>query len=176
MLPDFTEPTIVAFWAIYFGGIGLALWKGGAPERLGAGVLLFCLVIQAMAHSIAPPEFVSVNVVAFLVDLISLTGFTAIALRADRQWPLVAAGIALLGAGAHGARSMLDVEFHPYAYVLMTVLPTLVMSLLIGVGTIRHQLRLRRDGYDPDFTDLELLKNKPEAIPRRKVNEDEQAS
>jgi len=167
MLPDFTEPTIAAFWSILFGVVVLALWKGGAPERLGAGVVLLTVVIQTAAHGIAPPEFLSLNVVALFVDLISLAGFTAIALTADRQWPIVAAGIALLGAFAHSARLLLGVEFHPYAYVLMTVLPSLAVNLLIGIGTIRHMLRVRRDGEDPDFTDFRFLKDNPEATPRR---------
>lgn len=156
MVPDFQVLSIVLFYSLFLISVVAALWKGGEPERWGVGVVVLAFVVQTTAYAVVPPRFIEVDGVALLVDLIALVGFGAIALNAKRIWPLFAASLQLISALSHFSR-FVQIEVTGIAYSLVKSAPTGVVILLLLVGTILHQSRLKRRGYDPAWMDWEYI-------------------
>lgn len=138
------------FWTVFSIAVGFALWKGGPPERLGAAVLLAMAVIQPMAHLVLPLRFDRFDVVGFVVDLMAFVGMTAIALYADRMWPLWTAALQLLACAAHVVR-LLSIDIRLLTYGTMKGWPTFAALFVLVVGTAMHRRRLRRRGSDPSW-------------------------
>lgn len=152
VVPDFSHPSIVAFFAIAAIASGLALWKGGQPERYAAAVFLFTVGLQFLLYQLSHPRLSEVDAVSLLTDLILVTGFSAIALNAKRIWPLWAAALQLLSLSSHFPR-FVDNEILAPVYAIMSSSPTGVVLLLMIVGTVGHQRRLAKTGHDPDWVD-----------------------
>ena len=125
-----------------------ALWAGGTPERIGAGIYALSvaatfLIVTAQPHH----PWLNLEVGAFIVDAVTFVIFIVIALRADRFWPLwVSAllGVAVLG---HLARMVMpDTFWRAYAFVLsFWSYPILA---LMALGTYRHRRRVAHKGAD----------------------------
>lgn len=79
---------IALFLAILILCCGYALWRGGAPERLAAATFASALVRAHVDH-----RFIETETGLLVVDGILLLVLIAIALKADRGWPLLVAGL-----------------------------------------------------------------------------------
>ena len=99
----------------------LALWKGAGPEKIAMGTMFAMLVLDLLYHSILPGgrNYSSIDLGHFVQDLIGLSGFVFLTLRADRLYP-----ICMLGAQIFVMVSHLDRE-------LVTAIPDLVYAWLI---------------------------------------------
>jgi hypothetical protein len=108
------NPLQLLFTAAIFGTIGVALWKGGWPERSTAIALLCASLATPLVESsvFSSPEY---GILA--VDLLLLGWLGALALGTDRFWPLWATGFHLVGTVIHVAR-MVDPTVVPNAYAL----------------------------------------------------------
>ena len=150
MLPDFSHFGIALFYVVFFCGLPLAAWFGGAPERWGVATLVGMLIIHALPYGLfADPIYHSVDVVVLVGDVLALGAFTAIALNAKRIWPLFAASLQIISVLGHFARSVTDIMGLSYS-LLNTVPTTLVLTLVLS-GAAMHQVRLHRRGEDPDW-------------------------
>ena len=148
-LADFLQP---AFFALMLASLGLALWKGGEPERAGALVLVAMWALQSLGVNFLPSRFIAVDPVAFLSDLVGTLGFGAIALNARRFWPLCATALQVLSLSAHFAR-WADLAIPKLVYALMRSGPTFVVLSVLLIGTVLHLRRLHRDGVDRSWQD-----------------------
>ncbi|MCY7280679.1 MAG: hypothetical protein LH610_07260 [Sphingomonas bacterium] len=83
----------------------------------------------------------------FIVDLAVLIGFTAIALRSDRFWPLWVAGLQLTTILAHLLRAM-DLNLIPQIYAVAARFWVYPIFLIIVIGTWRSHQRSRDDHRD----------------------------
>lgn len=86
--------------AVFMVGMALfAFLKGGRPERLGAGAYLFAwfgtIVMQENSG------FRGVPLGMFLIDLLLLGVFVAIAWRHRQSWPVWVSGLQLIVVMAH---------------------------------------------------------------------------
>jgi hypothetical protein len=79
---------------IWFFVIGLALWRGQWPERTVATINLVAMLLTPLVQTRPLAPHLQVNVL--LVDLAVLVGFTIVALKSDRWWPLFATAAALM--------------------------------------------------------------------------------
>lgn len=138
---------ILLFTALLVGCCGYALWRGGAPERIIGAALALAFVATVLSYSELPVRFVGVETGILIVDFILLTVLVAVALRADRGWPLLLAGLHLSSVGAHLLK-YLDVNMIRVTYAIMIGGWSYPMLIALAIGTRRHQLRLRRQGYD----------------------------
>ena len=154
-MPDFTHLTITAFYATLLTAVVAALWKGGAPERYGVGVLGLMFVVQIAAYTKIDPILTEVDGVALLSDTIGVIGFTALALNARRWWPMFAAALQILSLTSHLSR-LIESDIVFWAYSWMKSMPTAIVVYLIIIGVICHQVKLKRYGFDPDWVDWEL--------------------
>jgi hypothetical protein len=134
-------PHILFFNALLAGSCGYALARGGPPERIVGAALLTAYAATLASYSDLASRFYTVERGVFAVDLLLLIVLVAVALRADRGWPLVLAGLQLDGVGAHLLK-LLDVQMIRVAYALMIAAGSYPMVILLAIGTWRHRQRL----------------------------------
>lgn len=142
---------IAAFNLLLLCAILYALARGGAPERLAAiviaaGVGLTILFAGAWEHRFAHVEYG-----ILLADALVLAGLLAIALRAERFWPLWMSGAQLLMVVLH-LPILLNPDVKAQAYHhLQAGLSWLIVGMLI-VATWRHRQRIRHAGTDRSWS------------------------
>lgn len=69
---------------------GVALWRGGWPERLAAGAMILAWLASGLLYKTR--LWFGPQTAVFLVDLSLLLVLLFIALRSDRWWPMWACG------------------------------------------------------------------------------------
>jgi hypothetical protein len=135
---------LVACWAY-------ALRRGGPPERIGASILAVGSFLSAATASVSMIGYRSVETGILIVDLLCLVSFLALALRADRFWPLWVAALQIIGTAGHSVK-FVDPDIIRRAYAFILVIWAYPMILLLVVGTRRHQQRLSRFGIDKSWS------------------------
>lgn len=139
-------------WAVVlFGGCLYCALRGGAPERIGAAILLVGSLLTAAALSSTATIYRSLEVGVVLVDAATLLGFVILALRADRLWPLCIAALQLVGTAGHAVK-LADPQVIPYAYAFALRFWGYPMVLVLLIGTWNHQRRLARFGVDKSWS------------------------
>lgn len=127
------------------------LSRGGAPERIGATILLIGYGLTAIVISDIAVRFEAIETGVLIIDLLCLAAFGALAVRADRFWPLWLAALQLLTVLAHGVK-LIDSDVFRRAYAFLAVVWSYPMIFLLIVGTFRHQGRLRKFGSDKSWS------------------------
>jgi hypothetical protein len=133
------------------GSCAYALWRGGAPERIVGASLLTAAAASALTLSELHSRFFELEVGVLIVDVVLLTVLVAVALRADRLWPLLLAGFQLDTVGAHLFK-LFHVDMIRVTYVLMIAMWSYPMLITLAVGTWRHRSRLEAQGHDPAWS------------------------
>ena len=131
---------------IYFA----AVWRGGGPERAGAAILFAAFLVDEIYHTAAGPhQFEVFDPVELAIDLFSLVAFAALAVRANRLWPILAAALQLVAVVGH--LSAMSGAGMQRAYWAMTEPPVLMGVITLLAGLVAHLLRERRLGSYPDW-------------------------
>jgi len=147
------------FLATIFIAIGLSLWKGGDPERTGAGVLLIMFMMTwfegALVQTVGLSEE-AMRTISVAEDLVGLAGFGLIAARARRLWPLLCTAMQLISVLTHVVH-YLGVVNRPIVEVFMSQTPTFTATVCLIVGTIIHIWRSQRFGPERDWQDFRNL-------------------
>jgi hypothetical protein len=136
--------TSVPFFLLFFAVVVTwAAWRGGGPERVTA----FAYVV-ALAGTISggflqvPGQFRVVPVHLFIVDLLLLIGICIIAIRANRWWPIPAAGCQLVAVLVHAGK-LIQPGMIPNSYAFLATIWSWPMVALLGLGTWAHRRRVR---------------------------------
>jgi hypothetical protein len=137
---------IILFYALLVLSVSAALWKGGAPERTGAAIVITTLALEWVGRAFVPPDFNSIYPVAVIIDAIATASFGALSLYARRAWPIWATALQLLSLTSHFAQGI--EPSHPGIYLTMKSGPTLMVQVVLLLGTLFHRRRLRRYGRD----------------------------
>lgn len=133
---------------IYF----LAVWRGGAPERVAGGLMLAVFVADEIrAVVVGRMTFGQFETFLFITDVVQLAVFTWLAVRANRFWPLVAAALKLVTVLGHLAAFLLLPSGMKLAYWVMVESPTLPTILTLAFGLVAHWRRQHRIGPYPDW-------------------------
>jgi hypothetical protein len=148
-LPDLG---ITAFATILILSISFAFARGGAPERWGALVVVTMTAIQVGSAFFHHQKFHSVDLGSVVVDAYGVIGFGAIALYAQRAWPIWATSLQILSLSSHFARQA-DEGVSPMVYAIMKSSPTFFVLVALLAGTVAHRRRLRVYGKDPGWMD-----------------------
>lgn len=138
-----TVAMLSAFYAVMVGSLAFAWFRGGHSERIAVLLLVGFFLFRLVLRPLIPAEFVSLDPLAFAQDLIGFVGFVWIGLQARRYWPLFAAALQLLSLSAHIARSI-AAPIDPWAYALTKSVPTLLVYMVLAIGTANYQRRARR--------------------------------
>jgi hypothetical protein len=139
------------YLVLLIAGCGYAFIRGGAPERIGMAIIAGNAVLTFFLVSAPPIRFRGVEVGVFSVDVLAFFSFVALALRANRFWPIWVS--ALLGLGVLGSLAMmLHPRVIPWAYAVVLSIWSYPILLLVAIGVHRHRRRLIRNGADPSWT------------------------
>ncbi|NNM77390.1 hypothetical protein HJG53_10785 [Sphingomonas sp. ID1715] len=133
---------VIIFNLLLLLASGYAVWRGGVPERIVGISLLLAGLLTRLAYQPFAERFVSVDWGVLAIDVALLTVLIAVALYADRFWPLWLAAFHVLGTGAHLVRGM-DHGIEPVAYAILLAAWSYPMIVLLVLGTARHARRRR---------------------------------
>ena len=124
----------------------LTAMAGALPERAGAIILIAWLLLERLYHLFVGPNFFAGAIEVYIgLDLLAFMGFGALALTANRLWPLVATALQIIALLGHLA-VWVGIPGEAKAYWAMTQLPPLLMALTVIAGTVLHARRRRRIG------------------------------
>lgn len=129
--------------------LALAIWRWGAsPERWLIGLFIATMVAPSYVARLFGLGNLAFGPNAWLyvaIDMVATIAFVAIAINANRNYPLWIAAFQLVALGAHAARGLVD-TVSPFAYALLAGGPSYCQLLLIFGGLLRHVQRERRFG------------------------------
>lgn len=128
-----------------------AALRGGAPERIGAAIFAGGSVLSHLAYILSSRHFHGLEGGILLVDVATFFAFAALAMRANRFWPIWMTGLLGIGIVAHLAME-LNPLILPYAYRFVLSAWSYPMLALIAIGTWQHRRRLKRFGADPSWS------------------------
>ncbi len=138
---------VFLFNTLLAGAALLSIIKGGVPERLAAASLVTGAIATLLSYSALTDRFYSVEYGVMAIDIVLLAALVAIALYANRFWPLALAALQFASVLAHVAK-LIDVSMGPWSYAFLLKAWAYPMLLSLVVGTVRHQVRLKRFGVD----------------------------
>ncbi len=122
---------------------GYAILRGRADERIAAGICIAASIASILVVLPLRTRFSGVETGILLVDVLTLAGFTLLALRSDRFWPLWVAGLQLTTVLSHLMKAV-DFDLMPQAYAAAARFWVYPIFLIIVVGTWRQQQRRPR--------------------------------
>lgn len=137
MAPNFFR-ILLALVALY------AMFCGRRDERVTGVILVLGVVATHYAWSPVDQRFAGLEINVMLVDLIVFAGFTWVALRSDRFWPLWIAGLQLTTLLGHILK-LADAELFSRAYGAALMFWGYPILVILAVGTWRGERR-RHDG------------------------------
>ena len=143
----------LVFFLLFGASCIYALYRGGGPERWTACVIIGMAALDPAVHVVTPLEYAKMDPGHLVIDLAGWIGFFAIALHANRFWPLCVVSLQSIALVAHTAK-LLDVTIHPKAYMIMQIASSYPLLVVLMIGTFYHQKRLRTIGTDMSWRSL----------------------
>ena len=133
MLSPKTYYILLFFVSLY------AFLRGRSDERMAAAT---CILATFATNIVYTPRgsYAGVETGVLLVDLGALAGFTFLALRSDRFWPLWIAGLQLATVAAHAIKAV-ELDLMPQAYAAAARFWVYPIFLIIAAGTFRGARR-----------------------------------
>ena len=124
-----------------------ALLRGRRDERQVGMIFVVGVIATELVLPPARERFEGVETPLMLVDIAVFLGFTWVALRSERFWPLWIAGLQLTAIFGHVLKAI-DVQLFARAYAASLVFWAYPMLLILAVGTWRGQKRAGRDSKE----------------------------
>lgn len=129
-----------------------ALIWGGGPERAIAAtwLILFELIGGLFWSDALGYRFGDIDVFLASIDLVAGSVWIAVALYANRNYPLWIAAMQLMSMTAHLAKGLAE-SISSIAYAFMVVAPGWLQLLFLAIGLGRHIQRKQRFGNYRDW-------------------------
>jgi hypothetical protein len=141
----------ILFFAVTALVCGYGLIRGGAPERVAAGIVLSGVAASFASVPIGGHRFRALELDILLIDLAMYAAFQQLAFRADRFWTTWVAGFQLSILLVHLAVALMPYVV-PYAYsAAMWIWPLAILACM-AAGTWRHVRRVKQWGRDPAWS------------------------
>jgi hypothetical protein len=128
-----------------------AFVRGGAPERLVALAFIAAATATYVMQPIGPATYRAVEPQILLVDACLLVALVAVALIANRFWPIWVAALQFFTLLVHVARAY-QADVLPIVYFAVIARAAYPMLVMLALGTMFHFARVRRYGSDPDWS------------------------
>ena len=129
----------LTYWLLLAAVSAYAFLRGRVDERLAAVICIVATFVTWLFNSPMQQRFSGVEVGVLAADMVALVGFTALALRSERFWPLWVAGLQLTTILAHALKAI-HFDLVPQAYAAAARFWVYPIFLIIVVGTWRsHQ-------------------------------------
>jgi hypothetical protein len=117
-----------------------ALWRGRTDERAAASICILATLASNIVYEPTRSSYAGVEVGVFMVDTLTFVGFTLIALRSERFWPLWLAGLQLTTVFSHLLKAI-QLDLMPQAYAAAARFWVYPIFMIIVVGTWRASRR-----------------------------------
>lgn len=138
---------IIFFNILYVGTSGVALAKGGWPERIGALVLIADFQLSHLMIKPLAFRYSGVEWPMFAVDMAAFLSLYALSVISTRYWPIWMA--ALQGCVMLSHLIGLRPDIIPAAYGNFVVIWSYLLLVILFAATARHRARLSRYHCDP---------------------------
>lgn len=142
---------LILFHALLFGSCGYALLRGRFDERLTA---IVCIIATFASLALMGPiqlRYSSVEVGVLIVDVLTLSAFTFVALRSDRFWPMWISGLQLTASIGHLLKAV-QPDLMPLAYATAGRFWGYPILIILAVGTWRANHRTDGSGLPQSTT------------------------
>ena len=140
----------LAYWILLAAVAAYAFARGRIDERLAAIICVLATVGTVIVQFSVSQRFSHFETGVMVVDVLALAGFTAIALRSDRFWPLWVAGLQLTTTLAHIFKAV-ELDLLPQVYAAAARFWVYPIFLIIVIGTFRSHQRSRKERDDLAF-------------------------
>lgn len=154
MIPSALIRTLI-FCTLLACVAGHAWRRGGGPERAVAMILIVgaCSTWSIAIGLRGSPagHFIKVEHGILLVDSVMLVALTAVALLADRFWPLWMTALHAFGVVGHVAKGIAP-DILPNVYHAAHLFSAYPGLILLTLATRWHRARVRRDGHDRSWS------------------------
>ena len=125
-------------WLCILGMVAFAIRSGGRPEKIGSLIIAAASIIDRAWHLlISAPVTATVDHWHFGLDLSMFAAAYALALKADRIWPMPFASTCLLAVLAHIAR-IIQLDMHPLVYAILSQVPFWLSIVTVLIGTYSY--------------------------------------
>jgi hypothetical protein len=144
---------VLAFTATLLLCLAYVLTAGGKPERVAilAQLAAFLLTVIILSFHWTPFEHFPLGLA--LIDVALALVLSALALKANRLWPIMLAGMQVATVFAHLAKA-LSFPLPPAGYGIFVQFWGWPMLIVTGIGAYGHRKRTRRLGHEPDWKPL----------------------
>ena len=132
-----------AYFALLFLVSAYAFARGRSDERASASICVLASIASVIVGRPAVSAYSGMEAGLLMVDVAALAGFTLVALRSERFWPLWVAGLQLTTLIAHALKAV-QLDLMPQAYAAAARFWVYPIFAIIALGTWRsHRRRLQ---------------------------------
>jgi hypothetical protein len=143
---------LVAFFNIFLVACAVyAFARGGAPEKVVAAAFMAAAAATYVAWPLHS-RYHNIEFGLLLIDAGLLVVLVAVALWANRFWPIWIASFQFFALLVHIAKAYQQ-DVLPIVYFATTSRIAYPMLAMLVIGTACHFQRVRRYGADPDWSD-----------------------
>ena len=133
------------YFVVLFAVCAYAFVRGRSDERTVATICVIASIASVAVISPLASRYSQVEAGVFIVDLATFAGFTFVALRSERFWPLWVAGLQLTTLMSH-AFKLGRLDLMPQAYAAAARFWVYPIFVIIVIGTWRSYRRRTRTG------------------------------
>lgn len=144
---------VVGFAAAFLACLVYAFVAGGRPERFAMLAQLAAFLFGLAVISFHWTNWRGFPIGVALADVGLSVALTGLALKANRIWPIVLAGLQVATLFAHVAK-LLSIPVPTAGYAIFVQLWGWPMLLVTAVGTYKHHQRTKRRGSEQDWKPL----------------------
>ncbi len=140
----------IRYWlqiAVFVALALAALRWGAGPERALTGLLVGMSISDAANHALfeVGARFMTVDTGHVIIDLAALAVSLAVAISANRMYPLWFAAFQLIAVFAHIARELAH-DTAALAYQILFIGPSYCQIIILALGIWLHRRRVRQYG------------------------------
>lgn len=142
-----------AFATTFVACLIYAFVAGARPERFAMMAQLGAFLVTAFLISFRWSSWLGMPLGVALVDFGLAIALISLALKANRLWPIVLAGMQVATVFGHLAK-LLSFPLPTAGYAIFVQFWAWPMLMVTAVGTHNHRARTRRFGAEPDWKPL----------------------
>jgi hypothetical protein len=142
--PDYFVLTTYFYALMLIVSVIFALRTGGTTEKASAWIALTASILSWMVSPVVSitNDWASIQPWLTIIDILTLIGFAAIALRSSRFWPLWAAAFQLVAVTTHFA-IMVQPHVVPEAFKIALGFWAYPIIIMMVVASRQHAIRDR---------------------------------
>lgn len=138
------------FFVFLLASCAYAFVRGGPPERACAALMMVGAALTLLIMPDVGTRYGHFETGVFAVDFALLVAFVGLALCCERYWPMWISSMQLVTVVSHIV-GVIVATSTAWAYAMAVSLWSYPMILLMVIGTVRHQQRIKQHKVDTDW-------------------------